>query len=105
MMCWSVCSPATSGPGRTVKLGYFGLYDYFTCGGFGDEHFDRDDVAHEAVGAATARERFVAARPCLGDRRHTAGRAVPRAVGARVAAVATGWHSSDELAAHSPDLL
>jgi phosphoglycolate phosphatase len=28
-----------------------------------------------------------------------------RAIGARVAAVATGWHDLDELAAHEPDLL
>jgi phosphoglycolate phosphatase-like HAD superfamily hydrolase len=28
-----------------------------------------------------------------------------RAVGARVVAVATGWHSTEELATHEPDLL
>jgi phosphoglycolate phosphatase-like HAD superfamily hydrolase len=28
-----------------------------------------------------------------------------RSIGARVAAVATGWHGTEELAAHGPDLL
>jgi phosphoglycolate phosphatase len=28
-----------------------------------------------------------------------------RAIGARAVAVATGWHSTSELAAHEPDLL
>src|SRR4051794_18986840 len=35
--------------GAQAKLGHFGLWDYFVCGGFGDEHFDRDDVARMAL--------------------------------------------------------
>ena len=35
--------------GARVKLGHFGLYDHFTVGGYGDHHFDRDDVAREAL--------------------------------------------------------
>ena len=92
--------------GACVKLGYFGLFDYFTCGGFGDEHFDRDDVAREAIGEA--RQRVNGALQL--DRVWVIGDTpldvrCARAIGARVAAVATGWHSTDELAAHSPDLL
>ncbi len=92
--------------GAQAKLGFFGLHDYFTCGGFGDEHLDRDDVAHEAV--AAARDRLNGA--LVLDRVWVIGDTpldirCARAVGARVAAVATGWHSSDELAAHRPDVL
>ncbi len=35
--------------GARVKLGHFGLFDHFTVGGYGDHHFDRDDVAREAL--------------------------------------------------------
>ncbi len=31
--------------GAQHKLGHFGLWDFFACGGFGDDHFERDDVA------------------------------------------------------------
>src|SRR4051812_1811274 len=35
--------------GAELKLGHFGLWQFFRLGGFGDEHFDRDDVARSAV--------------------------------------------------------
>jgi len=35
--------------GARVKLGHFGLFDHFAVGGYGDYHFDRDDVAREAL--------------------------------------------------------
>jgi len=92
--------------GARIKLGHFGLFHHFAFGGFGDEHFDRDDVAREAL-------RFV--------QQHLGGRvdlervwvlgdtpldvSCARAIGARVAAVATGWHARDDLAAARPDLL
>jgi phosphoglycolate phosphatase-like HAD superfamily hydrolase len=92
--------------GARLKLGHYGLFDYFAFGGFGDQHLDRDHVAREALAAA---------------HEHLNGSADPgrvwvigdtpldvrcaRAIGARVAAVATGWHSTDELAASEPDLL
>ncbi len=92
--------------GARVKLGFFGLYDYFTCGGFGDVHLDRDDVAHEAVGAVQLRLNGSMVRDrvwVIGDTPLDVRCA--RAIGASVAAVATGWHSTAELAAHAPDLL
>jgi phosphoglycolate phosphatase-like HAD superfamily hydrolase len=92
--------------GARAKLGHFGLFDYFPFGGFGDLHLDRDDVAREALAAA---------------RQHCNGSVCPdrvwvvgdtpldvrcaRAIGARAVAVATGWHSLDELEPHRPDLL
>jgi phosphoglycolate phosphatase len=92
--------------GAKAKLGHFDLYHHFPFGGFGDRHFDRDDVAREALGAVT--ERF--------DGKVTADRIwvigdtpldvrCARAIGAKVVAVATGWHSIDRLAAAEPDLL
>jgi phosphoglycolate phosphatase-like HAD superfamily hydrolase len=92
--------------GAKVKLGHFGLYDYFTFGGYGDEHLDRDDVAREALAevhrqlnGATVPERIWV----VGDT--PLDIACARAIGARAVAVATGWHTTEELAAHQPDLL
>jgi phosphoglycolate phosphatase-like HAD superfamily hydrolase len=91
--------------GAEVKLGHFGLYHYFAFGGFGDHHLDRDEVAREAL--AEVERRF--------NGRHTPERIwvvgdtpldirCARAIGARAVAVATGWHSEEELTAHEPDL-
>lgn len=92
--------------GARLKLGHYRLYEYFAFGGFGDHHWDRDDVAREALAEAHGRHR---------DRLHLDRVWVigdtpldvrcARAIGARVAAVATGWHSLEELAAAKPDLL
>jgi phosphoglycolate phosphatase-like HAD superfamily hydrolase len=92
--------------GARAKLGHFGLYDHFAFGGFGDDHLDRDDVAREAL--AEVRRRFDGAvRPervwVIGDTPLDVRCA--RAVGARAVAVATGWHTRDELFGHAPDLL
>ncbi len=92
--------------GARVKLGHFGLYDYFTFGGYGDEHLDRDDVAREAL-AEVHRQLNGSAVPeriwVIGDT--PLDIACARAIGARAVAVATGWHPIEELAAHRPDLL
>jgi phosphoglycolate phosphatase len=92
--------------GAKVKLGFFGLYDYFAFGGYGDHHLDRDDVAREAL--AEARRQFNGAvQPeriwVIGDTPLDIRCA--RSIGARAVAVATGWHSLTELAEHRPDLL
>lgn len=92
--------------GAQVKLGHFGIFDFFAFGGFGDHHWERDDVAREAL--AEVRERFgpqVAPENIwvIGDTPLDVSCA--RAIGARVVAVATGWHSMEELAACQPDLL
>ena len=90
--------------GARVKLGHFGLWDYFTCGGFGDEHFDRDDVARMAlreVQTHVGREVDPAEVWVIGDTPLDVQCA--RAIGAKVVAVATGWHPVEELAACRPD--
>jgi phosphoglycolate phosphatase-like HAD superfamily hydrolase len=92
--------------GAKVKLGHFGLYDYFQVGGFGDVHLDRDDVAREAFADARRHlERDLDAQSIwvVGDTPLDVRCA--RAIGAKVLAVATGWHDRAELEAHAPDLL
>jgi phosphoglycolate phosphatase-like HAD superfamily hydrolase len=92
--------------GARIKLGHFGLFDHFAFGGFGDLHHDRNDVARAALGDA-ARHLNGAVDPrrvwVVGDTPLDVRCA--RAVGARVLAVVTGWHSRDQLAACAPDLL
>jgi phosphoglycolate phosphatase-like HAD superfamily hydrolase len=92
--------------GARLKLGHYGLFEHFAFGGFGDHHLDRDEVAREALQAARAH---------LNGRVHLERTWVigdtpldvrcARAIGARVAAVATGWHPLEELEAANPDLL
>jgi phosphoglycolate phosphatase len=92
--------------GARIKLGHFGLYHHFAFGGFGDLHLDRDDVARAAW--QTVRERFPDIRTAdctwvIGDTPLDV--CCARAIGARVAAIATGWHPLEELAQAKPDLL
>jgi phosphoglycolate phosphatase-like HAD superfamily hydrolase len=92
--------------GARTKLGHFGLFEHFAFGGFGDHHFDRDDVAREALAAVHA----CVGPHCTADRVWVIGDTpldvqCARAIGARVAAVATGLHSYDDLAPTRPDLL
>jgi phosphoglycolate phosphatase-like HAD superfamily hydrolase len=92
--------------GAKHKLHHFGLWDFFACGGFGDEHLDRDDVARSALAAVQTH---------LGNPVHPSEVWVigdtpldvqcARAVGAHAVAVATGWHPLEELAASQPDWL
>jgi len=92
--------------GARLKLGHYAIGHYFAFGGFGDLHHDRDEVAREAVGAAQAH----LGRGLVMERVWVVGDTpldvrCARAIGARVAAVATGLHSLDELRAAGPDLL
>lgn len=92
--------------GAQRKLGHFGLWDYFRCGGFGDEHYERDDVARMAVAEVRAhlgRDPNAADIWVIGDTPLDVSCA--RAIGAKVVAVATGWHPIEELAEHKPDYL
>ena len=92
--------------GARAKLGNFGLFDRFAFGGFGDHHFDRDDVAREAL--SSVREHVGA--DCASDRVWVIGDTpldvkCARAIGARAVAVATGLHTVEQLAAAQPDLV
>lgn len=91
--------------GARVKLGHFGLWEHFACGGFGDEHFDRDDVARMAYREVCS-HRGCDVDPTdiwvIGDTPLDVRCA--RAIGAKAVAVATGWHPVEELATCQPDL-
>jgi phosphoglycolate phosphatase-like HAD superfamily hydrolase len=92
--------------GARIKLGHFGLYHHFVLGGFGDHHFCRNEVAREALaevhrhlnGAFQLDKVWVIGDTPLDIR-------CARAIGVKVAAVCTGWHCREELAADQPDLL
>lgn len=92
--------------GAQTKLAHFGIFHHFRFGGFGDEHFDRNDVGFDAMraleeyAAATVRAENVWV---VGDTPLDIRCA--RAIGARVLAVATGLHLEHELRADGPDVL
>jgi phosphoglycolate phosphatase-like HAD superfamily hydrolase len=91
--------------GARLKLGHYGIYDYFAFGGFGDEHFDRNDVARDALAAAKEHVNgdFRSDRVwVIGDTPLDVSCA--RHIGAKAVAVATGWTSREELRASKPDL-
>jgi phosphoglycolate phosphatase len=92
--------------GARAKLGHYGLFDYFAFGGFGDHHWDRDDVAREALAGVhqhcnsdVCTERIWVIGDTPLDVR------CARAIGAKAVAVATGTHTVEQLAAAKPDLL
>ncbi len=91
--------------GARVKLGHFGLFDHFAFGGFGDQHFDRDDVAREALAEARSHLKT----HILPERVWVIGDTpldirCARAINAKVAAVATGLHTCDQLREAKPDV-
>ena len=91
--------------GARRKLGHFRLWDYFPAGGgFGDDHYERDDVARSAMRELAEhheRDRHGEEIWVIGDTPLDVSCA--KAIGAKSVAVATGWHSYDELAACKPD--
>lgn len=92
--------------GARQKLGHFGLWDYFFGGGFGDEHYDRDDVARSALAEIRGhlnRDVDPADVWVVGDTPLDVQCA--RAIGAKAVAVATGWHPHSELLGCGPDLI
>lgn len=91
--------------GARVKLEHHELHHHFRCGGYGDHHHDRDDVARAAWSAVQELhpEAEIQRTWVLGDT--PADIRCARAIGAKVLAVATGMFSVDELAAHQPDVL
>jgi phosphoglycolate phosphatase-like HAD superfamily hydrolase len=89
-----------------IKLGHFGLWDFFSCGAFGDTHVDRNallDVALEAVQAREAISVPHARVYVVGDTPHDV--ACARAGGARAIAVATGIVSAEELQKSGADVV
>lgn len=92
--------------GAEIKLGFFELFHHFPFGSFGDTAFDRNDVARAAL--EIVRQEVCA--DAAGEQIWIIGDTpldvqCARAIGARAVAVATGWHSAEELEASQPDLL
>lgn len=99
------------------KLEYYGIWDRFAFGGFGDKHPQRNDIASAAREAARTHHRSIspAASPAeaseadqekimvIGDTPNDITCA--RSIGALAVGVPTGHTSSEELEAESPDLL
>jgi len=92
--------------GAKLKLGHYEIFHHFAFGGFGDHYFDRDEVAREALsetqrhlnGAVDVNRIWVIGDTPLDVR-------CARSIGARAVAVATGWHSLEQLQESRPDLL
>ncbi len=92
--------------GARLKLEHYELDHHFSFGGFGDTSPDRNDVAQEALAAALDHLKEDVSPDhiwVIGDTPLDVSCA--RAIGAKAAAVATGWHSPEELEAAEPDLL
>jgi phosphoglycolate phosphatase len=90
--------------GARIKLRPTGLWPHFRLGAYGSDHADRTRLprvaaerAERLVGRAFRGEDTV----IIGDTPRDIGCA--RAFGAKAIAVATGWHTLEDLAAHQPD--
>jgi phosphoglycolate phosphatase len=93
-------------PGARVKLRPTGLWPLFRVGAFGSDDADRrrlPAIACERARALTGRDFPFERVTIIGDTPLDVDCA--RACGARAIAVATGFHSADELAACAPDAL
>lgn len=93
------------------KLSYYGLWDRFAFGGFGDEHTERNNIAAAAMSAA---RHHLNGRPdgpgpaigqvvVIGDTLNDIRCA--RSIGARCVTVPTGHTSADVLRTGRPDVL
>jgi phosphoglycolate phosphatase-like HAD superfamily hydrolase len=90
--------------GARIKLRPTGLWPHFRLGAYGSDDGDRTRLPRIAAGRAEALLGRAFGGPdtvVIGDTPRDIGCA--RAFGARAIAVATGWHSVDDLAAHRPD--
>lgn len=87
-----------------IKLERFGLHERFAFGAFGEMAADRNALARQTV-ERLQREHGIPPERCIivGDTENDI--ACARAAGIRVAAVATGTRSREQLAAREPDLL
>ncbi len=92
--------------GAKIKLRHYGIWEYFEFGAFADDHHDRNELGKFAGTRAVQKHggEFPPERIfVIGDTPKDIE--CGRAIGAKTVAVATGIHSRDDLAAHSPDFL
>ena len=92
--------------GAGIKLGHFGIEEYFEYGAFGDHHLSRNDVAANALEQITSRSDFDV-KPenvwIVGDT--PADIECGRHINAKVLAVSTGGYTHAELQSHNADIL
>jgi phosphoglycolate phosphatase len=102
--------------GARYKLSYYGLWDHFAFGGFGDEHMERCDIAAAALVAANSHLGCLGIGALDNGNRPTNGQVVVigdtlhdiscgRSIGARCVAVPTGHTSAEVLRTGTPDVL
>jgi phosphoglycolate phosphatase-like HAD superfamily hydrolase len=92
--------------GAQIKLEFYNIDHYFAFGGFGDEHYERDEVARDALNAALDHVNGHASPHhvwVIGDTPLDV--ACARVIGANVLAVTTGIHPREELLPSRPDVL
>ena len=92
--------------GAQLKLGHYGVWDFFEFGAFADDHHDRNQLGPFARARAKekhGREFSADEIDVIGDTPRDI--ACGKALGARTIAVATGSWSRDKLAQHQPDIL
>ena len=92
--------------GAKLKLGHFGMSQFFGFGAFADDHHDRNELGAFALSRAreTTGINFPASQvDVIGDTGHDI--ACGKAFGARTIAVATGTWSREQLAECRPDFL
>jgi len=90
--------------GARIKLRPTGLWPHFRLGAYGSDDADRTRLPQVAAGRAEQLVGRVFRGPdtvIIGDTPRDIGCA--RAFGATAIAVATGWHSVEDLTAHRPD--
>ena len=92
--------------GAMIKLGHYQIADYFGFGGFGEDHFHRNQIAEQAVTEAQENigDSFSIDR-CwiIGDTPRDI--TCTRHVGASVLSVCTGHYKAEELQEFEPDVL
>jgi phosphoglycolate phosphatase-like HAD superfamily hydrolase len=102
--------------GARRKLTYYGLWDRFEFGGFGDDHVERCDIAAAALAAAQRHLNGNASASDLSRGLASAGQVIVigdtlhdincgRSIGARCVAVPTGHTSAEVLRQGEPDVL
>lgn len=103
--------------GSFQKLRHFGLADYFSFGGYGDLHADRNQIAAVALDAAKTHLAAIGQAGLPLSRNHYPLQSVlvigdtpndircARSIDAVAIAVATGFSPYEDLAAAGPDLL
>ena len=102
--------------GARRKLSYYGLWEHFPFGGFGDEHVERCDIAAAALAAARLHLNGQNAESLSNGELAVPGRVLVigdtlndidcgRSIGALCVAVSTGHTPADVLHAGQPDVL